>query len=134
MKKNTKSIIADSIYWNVPDDLQRKVYNLGFVGMDHSHTRNKSETLENRAALLGSDPGHFYPDEWIMTGAEYSDHPVSCICGQSGIKKCYVLTNENTKIAITVGGSCLKSHLRHFPIAVESSLTLAPSICFDHSI
>ncbi len=109
-KANVPISIARSLYYNVPEDMIKKVYALGFLDMDHARSKKKSETLEDRAASLGSEPGRFLPEEWEITGAEYCTSPSSCICGQSGIKNRYILTNRQTDVSISVGGSCLKKH------------------------
>lgn len=108
-------VIADSIYSNLSDDLQRNVYNAGFMDMDHRRTKSKSSTLEDRASLLGSLPGTFIYSEWQLSGAEYCSTRTSCICGQSGLKHRYILTNDVTHISISVGGNCLLEHFRQEP-------------------
>lgn len=114
-----KQIIAKSIYYNIPEQLVKKIYALGFLDMDHSKTKDKPSTLIDRISLLGSTPSNFNSDEWEVTGAEYCMEPSACVCGQQGIKQRYVLTNYQTNISISIGGSCLKNH---FGISPEDEL------------
>lgn len=112
---NSKIEIAGSIYSEMPLDLQRKVYNAGFLDMDHRNTKPKASTLKDRASILGSSPGIFVASEWQLTGAEYRSVRTSCICGQSGLKHRYILTNKITGNKISVGGNCLTDHFGQEP-------------------
>lgn len=104
------TVIAGSIYSDLSPEIQRKVYNAGYVDMDHRHTKSKPSTLIERVSLLGSVPGIFNPSEWRMSGAEYCSVRTSCICGQSGLKHRYILTNAINGHSISVGGNCLHEH------------------------
>lgn len=110
MSKTNPTVVAGSVYSDLPNDMQRRIYNAGFVDMDHRHTKSKSSTLIDRVSLLGSTPGIFDPSEWRMTGAEYCSIRTSCICGQSGLKHRYILTNSASGHSISVGGNCLHEH------------------------
>lgn len=103
-------IIADSIYVGIPNELEQDIYNAGFIDMDHRRSKPKALTLMDRVALLSKNSEVFDPSEWILTGAEYKEIPVSCICGQSNLKHRYILTNQYTNYSISVGGNCLVNH------------------------
>ncbi len=111
-------IIANSIYVNIPNDLQRRIYNAGFVDMDHKQSKSKSNTLIDKASLL-SGSGGFNPLEWQLTGAEFCQTRTSCVCGQGGLKHRYVMTNKATGYSISVGGNCL---FEHFSLEPPSEL------------
>lgn len=106
---HNRIVVADSIYDNVSEEQQKKLFNLGFLEMDLSKTKNKKDALRDRVAYL-SQKGEFKPEEWCFVGLEYSNEKASCICGNAGIKNRYYLINKHTDAMITVGGSCLEEY------------------------
>ncbi|MDD5373330.1 MAG: hypothetical protein PHO62_07900 [Sulfurimonas sp.] len=108
---NHSIIIADSIYENISEDKIKKLYNAGFIGMNHNDSKSKKDALVERIKIL-STYGIFDINEWYLSGAEYHKGRTSCICGQSNISNRYILTNRSNGSKVSIGASCLKEHFR----------------------
>ena len=112
---NAMTLIANSLYSPVSDEMKKELYEAGFIGNDHNASQSMADALTNRARILSHNQELFVPEEWILDGMEYSEENRSCACGKPNLKKIYKLRNKDTLHTMTVGGSCLKKYFLQEP-------------------